>query len=356
MHLLAATKRDSTRSAYADGRKPIETFSTELGVPLFPAAPIVLMDFVVQSLSAGLDSSTIKNRLTAVGDLYDYCRVHLRMVGLKNPLRDSQLVAVLRTLGVNYKKAGSGSVALTVTELHALYHRGFLSGTRRARWARLFFMFLNFGMLRHTAVQALNICYVIDNGSVRTLPESDVQVVHHAQYGGTIIQIRVDSDKNMNALKASQDGGRFAYIPGSLPLLDLEPAHDLLSYLARETPPSGGRLFVYPDKKGRGFAFKKCTTYNTYLKSAYRAAFPDSPPDSVSRLGSHSGRKTLANMLWNAGFARRLIADAGGWFLKREAIDLYFKTAPYMILQAIASLTLDGSSTVQHSVVASRHD
>ena len=92
MHLLAAAKRDSTRSAYAGGRKPIETFSTELGVPLFPASPIVLMDFVVHQLSAGLDSSTIKNRLTAVGDAYEYCRVHLRMLGLKNPLRDSQLV------------------------------------------------------------------------------------------------------------------------------------------------------------------------------------------------------------------------------------------------------------------------
>ena len=132
--------------------------------------------------------------------------------------------------------------------------------------------------------------------------------------------------------------------------------NDLLSYLARETPPSGGKLFAYPDKKGRGFAFKKCTTFNTYLKSAYRSAFPDSSKDSVSRLGSHSGRKTLANMLWNAGFARRLIVDAGGWFLKREAIDLYFKTAPYVILQAIASLAMDGSSTIQHSTVATRHD
>jgi len=92
------------------------------------------------------------------------------------------------------------------------------------------------------------------------------------------------------------------------------------------------------------------------LKKAYRTAHPDAPQESVSRLGSHSGRKTLAQMLWNAGFARRLIADAGGWFLKREAIDLYFKTAPAVILKAIASLALDGSSTVQHSDVATRHD
>ena len=356
MHLLAAAKRDSTRVNYAGGRKPLETFSNELGVSLFPSAPIVLMDFVVHSLTAGLDSSTIKGRLAAIGDLYEYCRVHLRMTGLKNPLRNAQLVAILRTLGLNYKKPGGGSVALTVTELHGIYHRGFPAATRRARWARFFFMFLNLGMLRHTAVQSLVVRYVIADGQVQTLPASDVQVYYHAQYGGIIIAIRVDSDKNMNALKAAQDGGRYAYIPGSLPLLGLEPVADLLEYLARETPPSGGKLFAFPDKKGRGFAEKPTSTFNSYLKKAYRTAHPDAPQESVSRLGSHSGRKTLAQMLWNAGFARRLIADAGGWFLKREAIDLYFKTAPAVILKAIASLALDGSSTVQHSDVATRHD
>ena len=134
-------------------------------------------------------------------------------------------------------------------------------------------------MLRHTAVQSLVVRYVIADGQVQTLPASDVQVYYHAQYGGIIIAIRVDSDKNMNALKAAQDGGRYAYIPGSLPLLGLEPVADLLEYLARETPPSGGKLFAFPDKKGRGFAEKPTSTFNSYLKKAYRTAHPDAPQE-----------------------------------------------------------------------------
>ena len=47
----------------------------------------------------------------------------------------------------------------------------------------------------------------------------------------------------------------------------------------------------------------------------------------LSRIGSHSGRKTLSQLLWEHGFSRQLIADAGGWYIKREAVDLYFRTS-----------------------------
>ena len=62
-------------------------------------------------------------------------------------------------------------------------------------------------------------------------------------------------------------------------------------------------------------------------------------------LGTHSGRKTLAQLLWDRGFSRRLIADAGGWFLKKEAM-LYFKTALHVILAALASLTVAVSEPI----------
>ena len=59
----------------------------------------------------------------------------------------------------------------------------------------------------------------------------------------------------------------------------------------------------------------------------------------LKMLGTHSGRKTLAQLLCDKGFSRRLIADAGGWFLKKEAMDLYFKTAMHVILMALADLS-----------------
>ena len=58
----------------------------------------------------------------------------------------------------------------------------------------------------------------------------------------------------------------------------------------------------------------------------------------LSLLGTHSGRKSLAQWLWNDGVCRRIIADAGGWFLKRDAVDLYFRTARETILNAVRNV------------------
>ncbi len=104
-------------------------------------------------------------------------------------------------------------------------------------------------------------------------------------------------------------------------------------------PPSGGPLFAKPTKKG--FA-SKGSNASADIKRAYKrtcshgaieydAAIHDS-------LGTHSGRKSLAQWLWDEGHCRRIIADAGGWFLKRDAVDLYFKTARHIILGAVAGI------------------
>jgi hypothetical protein len=155
------------------------------------------MDYVVHGLTTNLDSSTLKGRLGAIYDVYEYCRVQLRMTSLKNPLRDPQLVILTRTLGLNFKKPGGGSLALSIAELIALYAGGFLSDGRRTRWAKLFFMFLNLGMLRHTAVQSLKVFYIIEAGKIVFLPESDIQLYYHEQFGGYILDIKVDSDTRL---------------------------------------------------------------------------------------------------------------------------------------------------------------
>ena len=189
-----------------------------------------------------LDSSTIKLRVLAVGDVYDYCRLHLNMRHLRSPLREPQVVEFLRTIGVNFKKPGGGSIAISVVELHGLFTVGLIGKTRRGRWARLYCAFLNFGMLRNTAVTHLIVVYEIVDGRVRFLLGSQVSMYHHPQFNAQIIDCLVESDKNMNAQKAAREGGRHAYFPAELPLLGLlNPGEDLsqnvINYILREIFP-----------------------------------------------------------------------------------------------------------------------
>jgi hypothetical protein len=65
----------------------------------------------------------------------------------------------------------------------------------------------------------------------------------------------------------------------------------------------------------------------------YQRAFPTATDKKL--YGSHSGRKSLAQWLWDDGFPRRLIADVGGWFMKKDSMDLYFSTSRFVILRAI---------------------
>ena len=88
------------------------------------------------------------------------------------------------------------------------------------------------------------------------------------------------------------------------------------------------------------------------IKRAYKRAclhggleFDDAIHDS---LGTHSGRKSLAQWLWDDGHCRRIIADAGGWFLKRDAVDMYFKTARHHILLAVAGIGAKLSQFANH--------
>ena len=119
-------------------------------------------------------------------------------------------------------------------------------------------------------------------------------------------------------------------------------------------PPSGGPLCAYPDKKGFGFS-RKCPSFNSYLREAYKKAFPDVSDVYLSRIGSHSGRKTLSQLLWEHGFSRQLIADAGGWYIKREAVDLYFRTSELLILRALLALRREPPAAIAGPFRASAH-
>ena len=188
-------------------------------------------------------------------------------------------------------------------------------------------------MLRQKAATHLIVAYriVVDDVGAQTvefLADSDIRVVRDADLGDHI-EINVDVDKNVNALKR-----RKAYIPFEVPALDIYPVSFLIWYILKYRPPSGGYLLAAPlSVRKKTFRTTRFTGLANAVKRAFRAVFPGDP--TVNLVGSHSGRKSLAQWLWNAGHCRRVIADAGGWFMKRDVVDLYFKTAPKKILHAV---------------------
>jgi hypothetical protein len=307
------------------------------------------MDFAVWCIMVRkLDSSTTANKLRGVFAFYDFVRLRLCFRHVRNPSRDPELIELLRTLGVNFKKPGGGRLSLSAAELLGLFASGFIGATRRARWARIYASLLNFAMLRDTAAKSLRVCYEVSaEGQVSFLTGSEISIYWHAGFGAEVVDVLIRSDKNVDARRAAEDGGRHSYVPGALPSLGVFLASDLREYLVQIRPPSGGALLVFPHKRGSGFAPSVSGGFNRYLREAYRRAFPDVSPEYLSRIGTHSGRKTLAQMLWDHGFSRQLIAAAGGWFIKREAVDLYFKTSAILILRALASLTAHASSSDQ---------
>ena len=108
----------------------------------------------------------------------------------------------------------------------------------------------------------------------------------------------------------------------------------LEAYLIKYKPPSGGFLLSAPlSAKKNTFRTTRFTGLGAAVKRAFSAVFPRDK--LVDLIGSHSGRKSLAQWLWDAGHCRRVIANACGWFMKRDAVDLYFKTSAKQILHDV---------------------
>ena len=330
--VLAMRKRSSTREQYRTGIEKLLWFLELVGLRVEYVDHEVLMDYVVWLLvHANYDSSTIRSSLQSVHDLFEYVRRDLGLDKIPNPVRHPLLREFLTTVGANFKKPSQARVSIPLEHAPRLLAVGLSGESRKQRHLRLFYIFLTLGMLRNNAAGQLRVFYEVDIlGRVRLLPESDVQALTDAT--GLYLRAKVDVDKNVTA-----ETERFAYLP-ECPYLGVNPAVELFSYLRDVRPPSGGYLFAEPHQRGTAFSVKPFKGFGKPLKHAYLRAYPLTDPAFVSRLGSHSGRKSLAQWLWEAGWSKRLIADAGGWFIKREAVDLYFATSPEMILTAIRTL------------------
>ena len=95
---------------------------------------------------------------------------------------------------------------------------------------------------------------ILDDNSIVFNAASEIRIVWNPSLNIEVVEFNILSDKNVNARRAAEEGGRRAYVPGALPELGVFPALDLRSYLLEIRPPSGGPLCAYPDKKGFGFS------------------------------------------------------------------------------------------------------
>jgi hypothetical protein len=345
MMILSQVKRTSTRGSYRAGRAAFQKFAEEFHLRLLPLEPGLLMDAAVHDLSAlGLDSSTVKLRVTAMYDVYDYARTRLGLRGLRNPCRDPEVILFTRVIGINYKKRSKARTAISIGVCARMLAHGWDTRTKLGLWGRMHWVLLNVGMLRTGCCLKLLVAYdiTLTADGVETVnwrPESDIGVFTADDAPEDVdprfVGTNVDADKNVRSWNR-----RMSYMPADVPRLGAFPVDWLTNYVLTVRPPSGGPLLAKPLKKG-GFSAKPSGA-SADVKKAYRRACERTGAaldDSIFKLlGTHSGRKSLSQWLWEDGHCRRLIADAGGWFLKRDAVDLYFKTARHTILSMVRNV------------------
>jgi len=337
--------RDSTHRNYVQGIKHYTDFCTLVDLSPFPSSVEKIVLFATYSIAwSKLDSSTVTGRISALSAWHDYVSALWALHAprqnwsLFNPCKSARVRDLITGISANLKKKSRARSFLTMAEVHTLWHKSLLPTGAREMHHRLGFMLLIFAMLRQRAAVLLIIRYtiVIAAGQLPLIiyhADSDIRVVRNDPELGPHIVINVDVDKNVNSTSA-----RLAYLPEAIPDMGIFPIDVLESYLLRVRPPSGGFLLAAPKGlKNHTFFTNPFTGMAGVFIKAFKKAFPNSPKQEF--IGSHSGRKSLAQALWDMGLCRRFIADVGGWFIKHDAVDIYFKTRPFAILAALRALS-----------------
>ena len=156
----------------------------------------------------------------------------------------------------------------------------------------------------------------------------------------------VDADDNIRLFRPDMNMARLKVSSGRMNLPDfdgdafLECIKELDTYILEEKPPSGGYLLASP-KGGENSKRFRTTAYSNQSQAyqkAYTRTYPLAPKEQVRTYGAHSCRKSMASWLWDDDWDKRVIADQGGWALQRDAVDLYFKTAPHTIIAAVRNI------------------
>lgn len=333
--VLSQAQAPSTKASYAQGLTQFVAFASALEVqaPL-PASPSSLCAFVIHLVCVKqLDASTVDVYLQGIADWH---RNLAAISGIRtaDPLQHVKVRQLMATVRKHYKKPSSAKRALSACELVAMLAS--CDDSRLGRHHHACLTLCTFGMLRRKAATTIRVFYDVitpldpsDQPSISFLPASDVHLARDGdQY---YLDVRIQEDKN----HPSSRGAHHAVIPMIVPGLGISPGRDLIEYLVTQRPPSGS-FFLSAPSGSTGWRSGPYTRLGDVFKSAWQRAFPGQLVPA--NIAAHSGRKTLAQLLHNAGFNDQLIADAGGWALKRAAVHLYFSSTPHQILQALSQL------------------
>eukprot|EP00873_Tetraselmis_striata_P029172 jgi/Tetstr1/449436/TSEL_036531.t1 len=257
--------RSSTTDTYRSSPRNYCSFCAERGATPLPATLGLLRGCIYHCTSdRSLAPSTIAGRLAAISDWHMRQLPHLRLAGCPtlNPCKDESINTPVSILERRTVRPAKGRLPLQIPDLHL----------------------------------------------------SAVRVLFNAELGCRYIRLRMDVDKNIDARHEC-----FTYIPATcLAWLSARLTCMLEDYLCVFRPPSGSRLLAAPKSSRIGPQTFHTTLYsgsNSACKAAYARAFPDPATRTtpLDRVSSHSGRKSLAQWLWDRYRSAPVIAHVGHW-------------------------------------------
>lgn len=296
--------RPSTQLVYSRGVADFATFCREWGVPALPATPEALRAYIYYCTTyRNLDAHTVEGRMSALGDWHSRQSRALVRAGravLGNPCSAppvADLLAVVRRVG---KTGHRGRLPLTRPEFVRMLLHGFDLSRASGHHHRLCLVISTLGCLRRRAAVHLRVKYSISGSLVSFSSDSDVYIAYNEEAGMEYIGLRVNVDKNVDSSVEA-----LAYIPASVPGLSVQPVELLRDYLVRFRPPSGSYLLSAPRTHAlqpaqfNGYIY---TGLNRTFRAAYLHAYPDATQrtSDITRVSSHSGRKSLSQWLWDA--------------------------------------------------------
>jgi hypothetical protein len=318
------------------GVRDLQKYGQALGVAVLPATSAVLEDYITYSLlgrEVPLDGPTVGQYVHGVGQWHEDASHGLR-VALRNPAKASGVRAMLRVARVRFKKRGTKAKSeWTLAEYKAMLERGF-PDTRSGRHQRIACIVSTFGVLRPRGASRLRVYHrfaTSEQGRALVFERRSAFQWVKVDSGVRALRIRVTKDKNVLGGRV-----RHAYLPERVEALGLEPAREVMEYIASEGVPSGSFLLAAPQGR-RGF---RSTEYTGACRAFQKAFERAHPGRSGASFGAQSCRKSLASWLWWDGQSKRAIADQGGWSLRsrKDAVDVYFKTSPVTLLHMLTHL------------------